>query len=71
MGDIADMMLDGTLDMYTGEYIDGDSPGYPRTLETRPTPKLEKIKCKYCEKLIAPVGIEQHNEAKHKKSEKE
>ncbi len=31
MGDIADMMIDGTLDSQTGEYI-GPGPGYPRTL---------------------------------------
>lgn len=30
MGQIADMLIDGTLDMYTGEYI-GDAVGYPRT----------------------------------------
>lgn len=30
MGEIADMMLDGTLDEQTGEYI-GRGPGYPRT----------------------------------------
>jgi hypothetical protein len=32
MGEIADMMLDGTLDAHTGEYI-GDPCGYPRTLD--------------------------------------
>jgi hypothetical protein len=31
MGDIADMMIDGTLDSQTGEYI-GPGPGYPRTI---------------------------------------
>ena len=31
MGDIADMMIDGTLDYQTGEYI-GDAVGYPRTI---------------------------------------
>lgn len=30
MGDMADMMLDGTLDAFTGEYI-GKGGGYPRT----------------------------------------
>ena len=30
MGEIAEMMLDGTLDCETGEYL-GDGPGYPRT----------------------------------------
>lgn len=32
MGDIADMMIDGTLDAITGEYI-GRGHGYPRTLD--------------------------------------
>jgi hypothetical protein len=32
MGEIADMMLDGTLDFYTGEYI-GRGKGMPRTLD--------------------------------------
>ena len=31
MGEVADMMLDGTLDSQTGEYI-GEAIGYPRTL---------------------------------------
>jgi hypothetical protein len=30
MGEIADMMLDGELDFFTGEYI---GKGYPRTLD--------------------------------------
>ena len=30
MGEIAEMMLDGTLCEVCGEFIDGDSPGYPR-----------------------------------------
>jgi hypothetical protein len=30
MGEIAEMMLDGTLDQYTGEYL-GPGPGYPRS----------------------------------------
>lgn len=30
MGEIAEMMLDGTLDCETGEYL-GQGPGYPRT----------------------------------------
>lgn len=32
MGEIADMMLDGTLDYITGEYI-GEPCGYPRSRE--------------------------------------
>lgn len=30
MGEIAEMMLDGTLCEGCGEYIDDDAPGYPR-----------------------------------------
>ena len=33
MGEIAEMMLDGTLDIETGEYL-GEGPGYPRTSES-------------------------------------
>ena len=32
MGEIADMMIDGTLDFYTGEYI-GKGYGLPRTFD--------------------------------------
>lgn len=32
MGEISEMMLDGTLDAITGEYI-GEPCGYPRTYE--------------------------------------
>lgn len=31
MGEIAEAMLEGLLDSETGEYIDGESPGYPRS----------------------------------------
>lgn len=30
MGEIAEMMLDGTLCQICGSVIDGDTPGYPR-----------------------------------------
>lgn len=50
MGDIADMMLDGTLDEETGEYI-GDynkskygteSPGFPVSIEREAREKKEQ-----------------------------
>lgn len=31
MGEIADSMINGEFDFYSGEYLDGESPGYPRT----------------------------------------
>lgn len=33
MGDIADMMINGDMDFYTGEYI-GRGAGFPRTLDS-------------------------------------
>ena len=30
MGDIADLMLDGSLCEQCGEFIDSDAPGHPR-----------------------------------------
>lgn len=41
MGEIAEMMLDGTLDQYTGEYI-GPAVGYPRSLSDRKRGKRYK-----------------------------
>lgn len=68
MGDIADMMLDGTLDCVTGEYL-GDSVGYPRTIEKQiKINKKQKEKCPICGKLCAgKFGLEQHTRDKHKK----
>lgn len=36
MGDIAEMMLDGTLDSITGEYL-GEATGFPRSIYDKPT----------------------------------
>ncbi len=33
MGDMADAIIDGLFDEQTGELIDGEAPGYPRTME--------------------------------------
>jgi len=33
MGDMADAMIDGLFDFYTGEYLDDDAPGYPRYVD--------------------------------------
>lgn len=44
MGECADMLLDGTCDYITGEYI-GDPCGYPRTLQ-HGAPKRSMIQTK-------------------------
>lgn len=65
MGDIADMILEGILDEYTGEYI-GDfnkeifgtkSPGFPIS--------LEREECPICGKKCKANGLPQHMRAKH------
>jgi hypothetical protein len=70
MGEIADMMLDGTLDYVTGEYL-GEGDGYPRTLEhieekhnIKPY-EITKWKCEICGRWIHPKGLKQHAYAKH------
>jgi len=51
MCDIADMMIEGLLDSETGELIDGDAPGYPRSRTT----------CPQCGKrLKTEQGVQQH-----------
>lgn len=40
MGDCADMLLDGTCDYITGEYI-GEPCGYPRTMQMRKSRKKQ------------------------------
>ena len=40
MGDCADMLLDGTCDYITGEYI-GEPCGYPRTMQSQKRQKKQ------------------------------
>jgi len=70
MGDIADMMLDGTMCQVCGDYM-GDSGGFAVTCAgcggndwEKPEPK-EKIKCPQCNKHVCPSGLKQHIQAKH------
>lgn len=39
MGEIADLLIDGTFDYVTGEYI-GEGCGYPRTIESNGKSRL-------------------------------
>ena len=67
MGDIADMMLDGTLDCETGEYL-GDPCGYPRTANKKKVHKKRKEKCPRCGKNCAgEFRLKQHIRDKHNK----
>jgi len=51
MGEIADMMLDGTLDCVTGEYLGADT-GYPVTTEEGHPNQLLPYEGYYGEKQI-------------------
>lgn len=49
MGEYAEMLLDGTCDYLTGEYI-GEPCGYPRTMhDSKPRRKTAKQKSQYSE----------------------
>ena len=74
MGDYADMVLDGTLDEETGEYIGdinkdrfGDeSPGFPISYEREARDKkAEKVNCPQCNKRVKRAGLIMHINAVH------
>jgi hypothetical protein len=70
MGEYADLLLSGLLDEETGELIDGDAPGYPRS-PTRERRHAKKRKpgpwvCKTCGKGFASEqGVNDHKRMKH------
>jgi len=79
MGEIADMVLEGTLDEETGEYI-GEGPGWPRNARTGKgfidepacgtslyveVPANIKVVCPICKRRVKACGLEQHCEDKH------
>ncbi len=60
MGEVADMMIDGTLDSLTGEVIDGTAPGFPRTMHGGDN------RCPVCGKsLKCQQGVYDHVRDKH------
>jgi hypothetical protein len=75
MGQIAEMMLDGTLCQGCGEYL-GDAVGYPRRCTTcladrgpncRPTSHdRQPCPCPLCDAVLSgESGLQQHVRAKH------
>lgn len=74
MGDIADMMLDGTIDEETGEYLGdhnlekygSESPGFPVSLEREARKKAQtKTKCIHCGKRVKITGLAMHKKDMH------
>jgi hypothetical protein len=75
MGDVAEMMLDGTLCERCGVYI-GNPDGYPK--KCKPCKKEDnlenhakylltqkKVECPTCKKKIKPAGLADHIRDKH------
>jgi len=80
MSEIADMMIEGLIDSETGELIDGDSPGYPRSVNWpgsvsfgrqkkksyKPGPVVSgKVQCPQCSKRVKAAGLKDHLRDKH------
>ena len=77
MGEIAEMMLEGVMCHWCGEFIDdGEDCGYPRLCagcqmnvnEAAQRPRQtrhNKIPCPQCGKRVADIGLAQHVAAKH------
>ena len=76
MGDIADMMLDGTICEGCGEFLDNDGPGFPRYCAgCEPDAKAErarkheppkaKVKCAVCGRKVKPAGLPDHMRDAH------
>ena len=74
MGDIADMMLDGTLCEMCGVYLEGEADGFPRYCSAQcardrgasyapATPT--KAKCHICGKRVRAAGMADHVRDKH------
>lgn len=60
MGDIADMILDGTL------AEDGSYQGGFDYAEKKKPFRPTKVACSHCGKLVKKAGLTMHIEAKHK-----
>lgn len=73
MGDVADMMLDGTLCQGCGEFIGEDFPSYcgsclsigdERAGQKAAQPAV-KVECSVCQRRIKPVGLKDHMRDAH------
>lgn len=76
MGEIAEMMLDGTLCEGCGVFLDGDAEGFPRRCEdcrdceyeaesNAGMPMVGRIRCAHCSRTVAAAGLKDHMDAKH------
>jgi hypothetical protein len=81
MGEIAEMMLDGTLCEGCGDFLNDEPPGYPcycrdcqrdkakDYLAKTPPPK-PKVKCTVCGRNVKAVGLADHMKDSHEERKK-
>lgn len=80
MGEIAEMMLDGTLCEGCGVYLEGDGEGIPRycsdecardrgALPAHPNQiykaSAKKVSCPTCKRRVKPAGLKDHMRDAH------
>lgn len=69
MGEFADMIINGLVDQYTGEVIDGHSSGYPRSLKRnkkRHRKSDGNFRCEKCGRYFQSTkSVEHHNRDMH------
>ena len=76
MGEIAEMMLDGTLCAGCGVFLNGDGDGFPRYCTDCQRPSSykptrckretrEKVSCPTCKKRVNAVGLADHMRDAH------
>ena len=70
MGEVAEMMLDGTLCAGCGVYLHGDGEGIPRHCEdccdpVMPIMSRPKVSCPICKKRVKAAGLEDHKRDAH------
>ena len=72
MGDISEMMLDGTLCEACGVAMPGDPPGYPRYCSRRcqqdrrqENPVSTKVACPVCNRRVKRHGLANHMRDAH------
>jgi Zn finger protein HypA/HybF involved in hydrogenase expression len=77
MGDVADMMIDGTLCEGCGVFMEGEALGVPRRCvdckidDTRPAgqSRTDKVSCPTCGKRVKATGLKDHERAVHASSQ--
>lgn len=70
MGEIAEMMLDGTLCAGCGEFLSETPAGYPVYCDgckepERAVAKTAKVKCPECGRMVKEAGLHDHKRDKH------